>query len=598
MMMKFKRPWLCLLCALAALLAGCGDGTAPAPRTVRVVLEEGPGYSVQARVWDIPAGETLDIPVTPLDGWRVTGCDYPGAMCEPLSDGSAMISLPEVRYSTVVTVAAEENPFHIRYHDGDFCEEMTYPATHLRVNTAIRADIEALISEDGTRLLCGWNTRADFTGECIGLGSRVEVERGAPLELYAQWVPFADAACFDWEIDAAGGAVVTGYHGRDAVLSIPARLDGHPVSGIAESAFEAADCRCVILPPTLRTVAPRAFEGCSLQTLVFFDTLQSVTDYAFSGCAQLREIRINAARPPVYSGSYFDTFCDKLDRLRAIAHQPKIILFSGSSTRFGYDSGMIDAAFPEFEVVNMGVFAYTNALPQFDLILRFAQSGDILVHSPEFDAVQRQFAVSNGIDASFFAMIESDYGILRLLDYRDYGGLLSAFTTFQKNRSGMTPGDYRLSPSEFDEEHRRVTMPSYNIYGDYVVHRPNAADDAPVYALPVDYLAEAFPENTVIAPLNKVYRRFQNKGVGVFFTYAPRNRLAVSERSDESARRRLDKWLREKLCAPVISEIEGSLYPGHLLYGTDNHLSTEGVALRTARFIRDLRRQFEREGRP
>ena len=47
---------------------------------------------------------------------------------------------------------------------------------------------------------------------------------------------------------------------------------------------------------------------------------------------------------------------------------------------------------------------------------------------------------------------------------------------------------------------------------------------------------------------------------------------------------------------PVISEIEDSLVSGTYLYGTDNHLSTEGVALRTRQIIRDLKAQMEQEG--
>ena len=69
----------------------------------------------------------------------------------------------------------------------------------------------------------------------------------------------------------------------------------------------------------------------------------------------------------------------------------KIVLFSGSSTRFGYDSEMIDQAFPDYEVVNMGVFAYSPALPQLELIRSCMKEGDVLLDSPEFDAANRQF---------------------------------------------------------------------------------------------------------------------------------------------------------------------------------------------------------------
>ena len=37
---------------------------------------------------------------------------------------------------------------------------------------------------------------------------------------------------------------------------------------------------------------------------------------------------------------------------------------------------------------------------------------------------------------------------------------------------------------------------------------------------------------------------------------------------------------------------------GRYLFGTDNHLSTEGVAIRTERTIRDLKNELEKEGQP
>ena len=93
------------------------------------------------------------------------------------------------------------------------------------------------------------------------------------------------------------------------------------------------------------------------------------------------------------------------------------------------------------------------------------------------------------------------------------------------------------------------------------------------------------------------YQTFLEKGIHVYFTYAPRNRLAISKDSTPEARAALDAHLRENLCVPVISDIEDSLVSGVYLYGTDNHLSTKGVAIRTERIIAELRAQMEREGR-
>ena len=257
--------------------------------------------------------------------------------------------------------------------------------------------------------------------------------------------------------------------------------------------------------------------------------------------------------------------------------------------QFVYD--YIDEAkiwIPDYEIVNMGVFAYTNALPQLDLIRKNMKEGDILIHSPEFDAAKRQFCTTNAFDDKFFNMIEADYDLLARLDYRDYEGILSAFTTYQNVRRGMEAKSYSVSASDYDEDGRQVSSPSYNKYGDYIVYRPNASDDAPIYDLPVNYTAGAFSKALYIDPLNAVYDNFTADGIRVLFTYAPRNKSALSEESDAAALAELDAWFRETLHTEVISPIEDSLYPGRYLFGTDNHLSTDGVAIRSERIRRDL----------
>ena len=173
------------------------------------------------------------------------------------------------------------------------------------------------------------------------------------------------------------------------------------------------------MPPGLKSVRAYAFCGSALETLYLSDDIVNVSDYAFKDCPYFSTLHVNAVEAPVYGTNYYATFQDKFDRLVSLRDEKKIVLFSGSSTRFGYDSEMIDDAFPDYEVVNMGVFAYTNAYPQLLLILDNMQKGDILLHSPEFDAAQRQFCVRTELDAPFFCMMEANYDTLALLDLRE-----------------------------------------------------------------------------------------------------------------------------------------------------------------------------------
>lgn len=595
-----KKAVLFVMAVLLFALPGCQAGAdTPNPFPCRVVLEEGEGFTAQTYTGQTAPGGELRFALTPEDGYTVTGADFDGCTLEREPGGGVTLVLPQVRYSTAVRLNVERTDATLAYHasggqrldGGSSVEFVEVPVTpsHLRWNTSTGTD---LFTRPGYTLT-GWNTASDGSGTAVGLGSRITPSEG--LVLYAQWSRWADSDLFQWE-SLGDGAAITAYSGNERVLTVPGSLGGLPVRAIRAGAFAGSVCDTVILPDTLRTVENGAFDGCVLSELYLFDNLRTVSDYSFSNCENLRTLHINAAQPPVYSGTYYATFADKFDRLLSLRSNRKIVLFSGSSARFGYDSAKIDAAFEAFDVVNMGVFAYTNALPQLELILTCMREGDILLHSPEFDAAQRQFCTSKNLDAAFFNMTEANYDMISLLDLRRYGQAFTAFSSYLNSREGMDDRSCGLSPADFNEDGTPVSTPSYNEYGDYTLYRPNAADESPVYGLPVDYTVRSFPKNAFIDPLNGEYQRFLSKGVRVYFTYAPRNRLAVSADSTPEARAELDTYFREHLFVPVLGDVESSLVSGVYLYGTDNHLSTEGVALRTEEIIALLTAQMEREG--
>ena len=481
-----------LALAMLVQLAGCAAAPAADAVQCRIVLESSPAFTAQTQTAAVTPGQTVTFTLTPADGYTLTGADYPGARLTRTGTGYTL-SLPEVRYSTAVAVTAEKSDTVLYYRDnlgGDWLE-VPVTASHLRVNTATHGE---LFTNPG-HTLTGWNTAPDGSGQAVGLGSRTEPGR----RLYAQWAAQNDAAEFTFTVNN-GTATVTGWQGSGERLVLPDTLGGVPVVEIAAGAFTNAACREVILPDTLRRIEPGAFTGCAVETLTLFDNLQTVSDYAFADCTALRTLHINAATAPVYSGSYYATFADKYDRLLSLAKNRKLVLFSGSSARFGYDSAALDEALPSYAVVNMGVFAYTNALPQLELIRGQLREGDLLLLSPEFDAAKRQFCTTNAFDDDFFCMVEGNYDLLAQLDLRQYSGVFSAFGSYLQTRAGMAARSYAVSPAELDEDGNPVDTPSYNAYGDYILYRPDANEDTPIYGLPVDYTVDAFRRRIISTP--------------------------------------------------------------------------------------------------
>lgn len=576
---------LCLVC-----LSGCTGRSAAPALPCRVVLEEGEGFTCDGYARTVERGGSVEFHLVCEDGYEIVDVDCEGAVLRPGRDGTVKLTVPDVRYSTALSLTVKKSRVSLYYSpndgSGDAPARHIIAPSHLRWNTA-----GPIFSREGYTLT-GWNTAPDGSGAAVELGGRIRGEDG--LTLYAQWSPWSAPELFQWR-EGPDGAVITAYLGSEHTAAVPARLGGLPVRTIAAGAFAAAPCQSAVLPDTLYALEAGAFAGCPLQEVWLFDSIRTVAG-AFDGCGSLRTLHLNAAEPPVYSGTYFDTFSDKLDRLLSLKDRRKIVLFSGSSTRFGFDCPAIDAAFPGYEVVNMGVYAYTNAMPQMELILSCMGPGDVLVHCPEFDASKRQFCTTSDLDAAFFNMVESSYDALARLDLRGYTNVFPALEDYLRAKAGMAAKSYDLSPADFDEDGAPVDKPSYNEYGDYTVHRPNARTEAPIYGLPVQYAVSAFPKERFIAPLNAMYRRFMDQGVMVYFAYSPRNAQAVSEDSTPQARAELDAYLRDGLCVPVITELEDSLWSGVYLYGTDNHLSTEGAQINTQRFIPRLRGQMARDG--
>ncbi|MBO7364042.1 MAG: leucine-rich repeat protein, partial [Lachnospiraceae bacterium] len=503
--------------------------------------------------------------------------------------GRLLLTLENVRYTRAVRLDVRRSDVYFTYDpNGGYPEgRVTVPVTpsHLRLNTA-----GALFSREGFTFT-GWNTRADGSGTAVGPGSRADAGEGTVF--YAQWAQWTDERLFAFE-----GGVISGYSGDADTLVIPASIRGEAVVTLKEGAFEHCSASTVVFPDSLRTVEPGAFRDASVRVLSLSDSLRTVSDYSFEGCTALETLRIRQSAAPVYAGTYYASFADKFDRLLALKDRRKIVLFSGSSARFGYDSAMIDRAFPDYEVVNMGVFAYSNALPQLLLIRSCMNPGDVLLLSPELDAAKRQFCTEDRLDAPFFSLAEADYGLVSRLDLRQFSLVFSSFQAYLSARDGMEKRSYALSPSDFDEDGNPAPAPSYNAYGDYVLYRPNAASDDPLYGLGVPYTPSYYRKEQYIDPFNRVMKTFTDAGIRVFMTYSPRNRQAVSADTTEDSIAALDAYFRANLEIPVISDIFESLLPGRWFYGTDNHLSTEGAARRTAQVIRDLAEALGEGGAP
>lgn len=108
----------------------------------------------------------------------------------------------------------------------------------------------------------------------------------APAAFAAETTP--PTSDYTYTITKNHTVTITGYTGSDTALTVPATLDGSPVTEIAADAFaEQTKLTSVTLPDGLKKIADDAFFNCtSLKTITLPDSVTSLTGAAFSGCTQ------------------------------------------------------------------------------------------------------------------------------------------------------------------------------------------------------------------------------------------------------------------------------------------------------------------------
>lgn len=542
-----------------------------------MLMEDSEAVRFSQQIYEVERDGDLQVRVSVPKGMRIRSVSYPESAVSPRVGESANynlydITLSAVRYPTVVRV--ETQPEYRTVYELDTSLYITETSDRLRINALpFPADLHS-----GGKLAVGWQTEA---GQPIGFGSRF-FHDGGEMHLSPLWLDTQPETDFDFRADA-DGAVITGYRGSGSLV-IPDTLGGLPVVGIAAGAFGDIRTDLAAFPPALTRMEDGAFASLEAEALYFFDGLQQVSDLSF-GSFSVKTLHINAVQPPVYCGSYFDTLSEKIDYLVSLGNARKLVLFCGSSARFGYDSVLLESFFPDYRVVNLGVYAYANMLPQAKLMMQYLAPGDIVLSSPELDTISTQFCGTNNLDAETFAMLESNYAMLSLLDAREFTGIWDAFRNYQAARRGMEPRDYTDIPARFDEDGKPAPQLSYNRQGDYILYRPSNLDGKLFGIRRASYTPNAITEADWDG-LNRIYDELTAIGVQVYFTYSPRSRTSVTPDSDPQA---LDEAMAARLHAPVISRAEDSLMDAVWFYGTDNHLTTQGAehfTRRTAEYLR------------
>ena len=570
-----NSPFKYLLLAIVSfILAACHNVSVP---KIKVMLEDGE-YTTNTNTLVLDKGSDFTFNVVLDINKLIVDTSYENySIIESLTDTKRFDTLTfhNVKYPMVVSLSIND-AVEITYQNDEISEKEYVNKTHERINTN---NNYAKFDKNGYALV-GWKNKE----ETISLGSRVTVNEN--LSLVALYSKETDSLLFEYENIDNTRLKIKKYLGSDSDITIPQVIDNHQVIQIDSNAFNNLDINQMVLPRTLSIVNDYAFNNCHIDNLIFYDNLATVSDSSFNETV-INHVRINAIKEPTYIKTYFGTYADKVDRLISFRDKKKIILYSGSSTRFGFDSELIDKTFLDYEVVNMGVFAYTVSYPQVEVISNYVKEGDVLIASPEFDAIEQQIDLLPKFDKDFIAMCEANYDILSILDFNKYQNFFSSFKEYQTNRNSLEKCSYIDSPNQYDEDGNKVSSPSYNKYGDYVVYR-KSNEELKSFGVKRAFYNKKYFLKEYLDNFNNCFDLLRNRKVSLYYDYSPRMDISISDDSNKETVDELDSYLKENIEMQFISSASISLMSPLYFYGTDNHLSTEGVNIRTKRVINEL----------
>lgn len=280
--------------------------------------------------------------------------------------------------------------------------------------------------------------------------------------------------------------------------------------------------------------------------------------------------------PAKYEATFLGELKEKCRRLEETEGK-RIILVGGSGIAFGYDSLMLEEAFPEYQVANFGMYAGLGTKVMLDLSEDAVRENDIVILSPEQE-VQTLSDYFNG--EAVWQAADGAFPLLFKIKRENWGQMLGTLPGFAADKfryclQGTAPepeGVYRKD--------------MFNVYGDMdtrlCVHNIMAKGYDPNTT--VRFTEDVWQEE-FIEYMNDYALHLEEQGAKVWYRFCPVNALAV-EPGDISA---YYETLQARLDFPIIGNPNDSIMDAEWFYDTNFHLNSSGKTVNTIQCIRDIK---------
>ena len=284
--------------------------------------------------------------------------------------------------------------------------------------------------------------------------------------------------------------------------------------------------------------------------------------------------------PEQYSETFLGELKHKVQLLRDTPGR-RIILVGGSSAAFGIDSALLEQYFPDYTVVNFGMYAALGTTVMLDLSEPYIREGDLVILLPE----QQAQTLSDYFDASvLWQGVDGAFDLLALLDRDQLGQMAGQFPYFAARKFACV---LRGQPIQPEGVYRRD---AFNARGDLVSDAcaqnilPGGADASTPILFDPSLVTEAFLER-----VDGYAAALSQQGATLYYAFCPMNAAAVADASGVDT---FYDALAARLTFPILGDPHDSILEAGWFYDTNFHLNASGKIVYTRTLIRSLKAQL------
>ena len=273
----------------------------------------------------------------------------------------------------------------------------------------------------------------------------------------------------------------------------------------------------------------------------------------------------NLIQKDVYTETYYAELRDKVERLKMINHEKKIVFVGGSSLIFGLRSEEIEKA-TGYRVVDFGLYASLGTSLMMKLAEPYINENDVVVLAPEIN--EQTYSNYIGYEASLKCFENMDYPLTRF----DLDQNMKFF--FHYFRYVVEKGNAKIElQAPYDKG-------SFDIYGDinsaYVENNimQKYYDDSQLIEPSGKLINKEF-----VKEINGLNSRLTKKGAKLFFSFSPTNALALKDENLEEFNTKLEKELK----CDILGSVNDFTYHQYYFYDTNFHLNRTGSYLHSSK---------------